>query len=352
MRTINPDIIFTKGYDPKKVFVTEYKSLEGRLDALYYSGAIFGFLENCKFPLKPISEITQFVRTGFAVGKEEQADEDSERYIQLRPTNMNENGELKFEKNIYVGSTYLTNKRDQILSRKEVLFNNTNSQELVGKTCFFDLDGVYFCSNHVTRLKANTDIILPEYLCWVLNYYQQQKVFYNICTNWNNQSGVGSELLKTIKIPIPPISTQIQIVIKLNSASEKRRYKEAESRNFLEQIDTYILDILDIKIPVEDSSIKNKIFTVEYKDVLKSKLDPYSNKLIFKEIKAAFRKSKYEIVKLKNFTKCITSGATPLAGGDDYTTKEDGIPFIRSGEINQFNEIDFENCLYIKKNCS
>jgi hypothetical protein len=53
MRTINPDIIFTKGYNSKTVFLTDYKNLEKRLDPLYYSGAIFGFLENVKFPLKP-----------------------------------------------------------------------------------------------------------------------------------------------------------------------------------------------------------------------------------------------------------------------------------------------------------
>ncbi len=349
MRTINPDIIFTKGYNPKTVFITEYKDLDGRLDPLYYSGAIYGFLDKVKFPLKPLTEIAEYIKTGFAVGKESQADDDAEKYIHIRPTNMGENGELKFDKNIYVGVEYLETKKDQFLKPKDVLFNNTNSQELVGKTCFFNLDGIYFSSNHITRIKTNSAIVLPEYLCWILNYYQQQKVFFNTCTNWNNQSGIGSELLKKIKIPIPPITIQKEIVSKLNDTSKKSRKSQENSQIFLKTIDTYLLKELGITLPEEDNRIEKRIFTVEYKDVLKSKLDPYSNKLIFKKIKQAFRNSKYSSVKLKDYTIRITSGATPLAGGDDYTSKEEGIPFIRSGEINEFNEIDFDNCLFVKR---
>lgn len=349
MRTINQDLIFTKGYNPKITFVKDYKELEGRLDPLYYSGAIFGFLENVKFPLKPLTEISEYIRTGFAVGKEAQADDDAEKYIHIRPTNMGENGELKFDKNIYVGAEYLEAKKDQLLKQKEVLFNNTNSQELVGKTCFFDLEGIYFSSNHITRIKTNSEIVLPEFLSWMLNYYQQQKVFFNICTNWNNQSGIGNEQLKKIKIPVPPIEIQKLIVTKIDATTKKRRKAQDDSKNYLRAIDTFILKELGIILPEENNSIEKRIFTVEYKDVLKSKLDPYSNKLIFKKIKIAFRNSKYSSVKLKEYTIKITSGATPLAGGDDYTTKEEGIPFIRSGEINEFNEIDFENCLFIKK---
>lgn len=103
------------------------------------------------------------------------------------------------------------------------MFNNTNSQELVGKTSFFDLEGQYFCSNHITRIKVNEDFISPIYLWIILNIYQKAKMFFNLCTNWNNQSGVNIELLKTVKIPLPPLEIQNKIAEEI-----KRRISEAE----------------------------------------------------------------------------------------------------------------------------
>lgn len=348
MKTINPEIIFSKGYNPKTVFLTEYKDIEGRLDPLFYSGAIFGFLDNVKFPLMTIAEISDYIKTGFAVGREAQADGDEEKYIQIRPTNIGDDGTLKFDKNVYVGSEYLETKKDQILSIGDVLFNNTNSQELVGKTSFFDVEGIFFSSNHITRIKTKEQLILPEFLCWVLNYYQRNKVFFNICTNWNNQSGVGNELLRKIKIPIPPIEIQKKAIEKICISNQNRSNAKAQYSSKLRSIDNHILETLGITLLEEDNTIENRIFKVEYKNVANGKLDPYSNKIFFKKVRETFNKSLFPIVSLKDYSKKISSGATPLSGGDSYTTKDDGIPFIRSGEINEFNEIDYENCLYIK----
>ena len=44
--------------------------------------------------------------------------------------------ELVFEKTIYIDAS--TVNEDDMVFRGEVLFNNTNSQELVGKTVLFD----------------------------------------------------------------------------------------------------------------------------------------------------------------------------------------------------------------------
>ena len=51
---------------------------------------------------------------------------------------------------------------------------------------------------------------------------------------------------------------------------------------------------------------------------------------------------------MKNLSTKITSGATPLAGGDAYTDQNNGIPFVRSGNINPDNKIDFDSLLYVK----
>ncbi|MBU1130175.1 restriction endonuclease subunit S [Patescibacteria group bacterium] len=116
------------------------------------------------------------------------------------------------------------------LQKEEVLFNNTNSQELVGKTSYFDLDDNYFCSNHITQIKVKKEIN-PKYLKLILNIYQKIGIFSNICTKWNNQSGLNVGLLKTVKIPLPPLPTQTKIAEKVKSiySQTQKLKKEADS---------------------------------------------------------------------------------------------------------------------------
>jgi len=52
---------------------------------------------------------------------------------------------------------------------------------------------------------------------------------------------------------------------------------------------------------------------------------------------------------LKDISYPIVSGATPKAKGEAYTSKRDGIPFIRSGDLKEENIINYDDVLYIKK---
>jgi type I restriction enzyme S subunit len=122
-----------------------------------------------------------------------------------------------------------------VLKRREVLFNNTNSQEQVGKTVWFDLDGHYFSSNHITRIGTKSAELNPQYLAAVLNIYQRRKVFFKLCTNWNNQSGVGSDILQRMPVPIPKPARQTAIVERLEVVRDKARALREQARADLEK---------------------------------------------------------------------------------------------------------------------
>ena len=117
---------------------------------------------------------------------------------------------------------------------EEVLFNNTNSQEQVGKSVYFDLEGYYFCSNHITRIATDTNMLLPRFLENILNLYQRNQVFYKLCTNWNNQSGIGIDVLKAVKIPVPEINKQKTIVNGIISFKTKAEQLRKEAATELE----------------------------------------------------------------------------------------------------------------------
>lgn len=207
-----------------RIFILNRSNLEARLDPISYYFDIKTFTQ-CTYSERLFDLVLSF-DNGFAVGRQNQVEEET-GILQIRPTNIDNYGRLTFEKNVYVPE-----KEDvPFVKTGVVLFNNTNSQEWVGKTAYFANEegrNVY-TSNHITAINVDRSKILPEYLCAILNMYQRHRVFYSICTNWNNQSGIGLDLLKSLHIPLlsdnkeESLRRQQQIVDRINS-----KYKKAD----------------------------------------------------------------------------------------------------------------------------
>ena len=107
-------------------------------------------------PTEPESEETS---------QEAEAEETTE-VIQLRPTNIDNYGRLYFDQNIYIDSAECEKRKDDLFQKGEVLFNNTNSQELVGRAALVLKDLDYGFSNHITRIRVKEDLILSEWLAY------------------------------------------------------------------------------------------------------------------------------------------------------------------------------------------
>jgi type I restriction enzyme S subunit len=103
------------------------------------------------------------------------------------------------------------------LEKDDVLFNNTNSTELVGKAALFESyeEPVVF-SNHFTRLRAATEILLPAFLAFWLQAQWQQGVFAKICDRWVGQSAVHPNKLLSLEMPLPPLDVQRGLVAELD----------------------------------------------------------------------------------------------------------------------------------------
>ena len=284
-----------------KYFKIYKNKIEGRIDPLFYS---FSQDEDFVFQLVSIKEIIEYIKTGFAAGKSNQA-KTKEGIIQIRPTNIDEEGNLYFQKNIYLPDKLRNIKKDDLIKKGEILFNNTNSQELVGKTTYFNLNGDFFCSNHITRIKVNFKKVLPKYLWIILNYLQRKNLFFRICTNWNNQSGVNVNLLKEVKILLPPFETQSRIVELMDNAYNLKKQKEIEAHQILNSINDYVIDELGIKLP----ELKGKMcFAVNSKETKGKRIDPKGYSVIPRGILKAIKKAKYSQKLLSNLIEKIISG--------------------------------------------
>jgi restriction endonuclease S subunit len=311
--------------------------LEKRLDPLYYASNIFGFLKTTDYQVKSIREVIDYSVSGFGVGREEQ-DLTEKGYVQIRPTNLDEYGNLKFDRNIYLGNEYLEKKKSNVIQKNDILFNNTNSQELVGKTAFFDLDGTYFHSNHITRIRVNESILRPKFLWILFNLYQERKIFYTLCTNWNNQSGIGIELLNSIRIIIPPFEIQDKVISIKEKSIQQKKQNEAEAEKLLASIDDYLLKELGITLPTPpENTLKNRMFKTTLKEISGGRFDSNYYQDYHKNNFIAFEKSTYKINTLHEITENIFQGV-----GRNIDEKSNFI-LLKVKNIKQNYEIDYED---------
>lgn len=199
------------------IYATTYSSIFERIDADYYSPSFSSFrrqIETSKYPTTSIGEISEKIVSGFAAGKQDQADDlpDDQRVPHLRPFSITPEGELSFDTKKYVPKSRL--KPEDYCRKNEVIFNNTNSPDLVGKTTVFDSDVLCAASNHMTRITVKEGVN-PYYIAAFFNVLLSIGYWKLLCTNFNNQAGVNTDTLKRVKIPLPPKEMQDQIAVEL-----------------------------------------------------------------------------------------------------------------------------------------
>lgn len=154
-----------------------------------------------------LGDVIRDAQGGFACGER-----DSKGVIQLRMNNVTNRGQFDWSSFIRVPADSQTVETYR-LRPGDVLFNNTNSTDLVGKTALFEAykEPVVF-SNHFTRIRTLSDKLSPAYLALWLQTQWQQRVFANICNRWIGQSAVQRNKLLAFEVPFPPLPEQKRIV--------------------------------------------------------------------------------------------------------------------------------------------
>lgn len=131
--------------------------------------------------------------------------------IQVRMNNVDTNGRLSLKGFIRVPADSKTI-ANYALVPGDILFNNTNSVELVGKTALFNghVERVVF-SNHFTRIRTRKNLE-PEFLSHWLRLQWKKKVFEDLCNRWIGQAAVKNDKLLALLFPLPGVEEQRRIV--------------------------------------------------------------------------------------------------------------------------------------------
>lgn len=135
---------------------------------------------------------------------------DGGKYPYLRMNNITYGGELDLSdvKRIDVPENELGK---CTVRRGDVLFNRTNSKELVGKTCVYDRDEMMVLAGFVIRVRVN-DLVLPEFLSAFLNTDFSKRTLLGMCKAAIGQANINAQEMQNIGIYIPPIELQREFV--------------------------------------------------------------------------------------------------------------------------------------------
>jgi type I restriction enzyme S subunit len=96
---------------------------------------------------------------------------------------------------------------DLALQRGDIIFNRTNSTELVGKTAYWNLDMDAVLASYLVRLRLRPEI-LPEFFSALLNTGYFKNLFRDRCKKAVGQSNISPTLLKEFPAYIPPLPLQ------------------------------------------------------------------------------------------------------------------------------------------------
>ena len=164
------------------------------------------------FPFRTIKDIAVEIRAGFASGK---SSVDTVGVPHVRPMNISEDGKFVPEGMKYISEEEFKDREGYTLEAGHVLFNNTNSVELVGKTCLIEspLRGGF--SNHMTRIRVNRDLCVPRFLALLLHSAWRKGQFTERATRWVGQAGINTKSLTEFEIPLPPLDVQKEIVAEI-----------------------------------------------------------------------------------------------------------------------------------------
>ena len=129
----------------------------------------------------------------------------------LRMGNITTNGTIDYSNIVF--SSNEEDIKEFLLTKGNLVFNRTNSSDLVGKTAIYRGEIPAIFAGYLIKialLKAN-----PEYTNLVMNSSYYRKWCYSVKSDAVNQSNINAEKLSNLLISLPPLAEQHRIAQKV-----------------------------------------------------------------------------------------------------------------------------------------
>ena len=230
-----------------------------------------------------LEEVIKDIKNGFASGKR-----DDGGVIQIRMNNVTTDGHLIF--NSFLKVPVPENINEFLLKEKDLLFNNTNSIDLVGKSAIFrNVSFPCTFSNHFTRF-IFSDKVLPELVLFHFITLWEKGYFKSIAIRHVGQSAVQTKYLTKLRVPLPPLPEQKKIAEILSTVDQA-----------IEKVDEAIEKTQKLKKGLMQELLTKGIGHKEFKDTEIGRIP-----------------KEWEVVRLNDISLDLIGGGTPLTSNTDY----------------------------------
>jgi type I restriction enzyme S subunit len=155
-----------------------------------------------------LSLVVKEIKPGYPSGKHNTS---GQGVMHFRPYNISTNGGVDVSQKKYAP----LKSNEYYLESGDIIFNNTNSPKLLGKTCHISHTDNWTYSNHMTRIRVK-DNIDSKYISLYLHLLFYSGFYQAHCANHVNQASISSTFLKkNLDIPLAALPEQRAIVIKI-----------------------------------------------------------------------------------------------------------------------------------------
>jgi type I restriction enzyme, S subunit len=159
-----------------------------------------------KYPVAELGSVLEFVQ----YGSSQRANTSNDGTPILRMNNIID-GHLDLTHLKYI--TLSDRERLKLLLRDgDILFNRTNSKELVGKCAVFHASGDYVFASYLIRLRVNAEQALPDFIAYAINSTIGRAQIDALSRQIIGQANVNTDELRSLRIPLPPLATQTEIM--------------------------------------------------------------------------------------------------------------------------------------------
>ena len=326
----------SENIDPNKIFIVNRSELEGRIDPemILYS---MKNVDNFKYPYIQLKKmLLKSPQYGANEASVIRINNEQPRYIRI--TDIDENGTLRKE----LGATAETIDSKYILNNNDILF--ARSGATVGKTYIHKVkknNYKAFFAGYMIRFIVNPDIIIPDFL-FIYTQLSVYKKWVKATQRAAGQPNINAEEYKSLKIPLPPLEIQQQIVDLYEKAYTEKQQKEAETQKLLDSIDDYLLGELGITLPKEEELLpqntdkntsynldndnplvkKGRLFLTNLSEVTGKRIDPDYYSIYYMKIIKSIEGSYYKTEAIGKYCGFISGYAF---SSNDYIGQSDCI---------------------------
>lgn len=169
-----------------------------------------------KFSLKPIEDLAKVIR-GVTYSKEDQVLDITGNII-LTADNITLSGKLEVNKQIFLKPDKRIDSEKKLKKNDCFICFSSGSKAHVGKIAFIKEDMPLYAGGFMGIIRSSSNLILSKFLYIVLNSPSYRQIIRDE-SNGNNIQNL-SQSIGRVKVPVPPLSIQEQIVAEFDKVDE------------------------------------------------------------------------------------------------------------------------------------